>query len=405
MRSFAYTAYSATGRRKRGLIVAESESDARRQLEARGLFASDLSGRSERRKGLGGRGLRGRLNADMQAVFTRQMAVLLASDIPVETALDIVREGDGGGSGPMAQFAMRAKARLLDGAPLSLAVEQAGGGFAPYYAAALRAGERSGDLDVVFGELADHMESAGADRAKLATALIYPGFVAAVSLVVCAVLMVNVAPEIVAMFEVTGAPLPRLTQIVLGVSDWIRAHFLWLLGGAVLGAVLFLLALRQPAFRARWHGLLLRLPVVGRLMRLSAAAQYLRTLALVISSRQTVLDATKSAGDVLTVARFRDEAEAVSADVRSGASLSAALQQLSVIPAVGRQLISAGERSARLGRMTERAAVMIESQLANDRKRVAALLDPILMMLVGAFVLVIVLAILLPIFDLQAAIG
>jgi general secretion pathway protein F len=157
--------------------------------------------------------------------------------------------------------------------------------------------------------------------------------------------------------------------------------------------------------RDRWHGMALRLPVIGRLLRLSAAAQYLRTLALVISSRQTVVDAVTSASDVLVIRRFRDEALDLAEAVRSGESLSQGLVRMSLIPPVCRQLVDAGEKSARLGRMTERAAVLVETWLTNERKRVSALIDPLLMMVVGGLVLVIVLAILLPIFDLQASVG
>jgi general secretion pathway protein F len=140
-------------------------------------------------------------------------------------------------------------------------------------------------------------------------------------------------------------------------------------------------------------------------MRLSAAAQYLRTLALVISSRQAVVDAAASAGEVLVIRRFRAEAEDLAEAVRRGESLSQGLARMSLVPPVCRQLIAAGEQSARLGRMTERAAVLVESWLTNERKRVSALIDPLLMLVVGAMVLVIVLAILLPIFDLQSAVG
>jgi len=404
VRAFAYTAFTATGARKRGTLVAESEAQAAEILRGQGLFAEAITAKGRAagpRRGLFGR--RTRLSADMRAVFTRQMAVLLASELTAEAALETVRAS--GTASAIEAAAAEAKAALMDGQPLSVALDMAGAGFPRFYIAALRAGEGSGDLAEVFEQLAEYLESAGADRAQLATALIYPAFVAAVSLLVAGILMVNVAPEIAAMFATTGRPLPPLTQTVMGISEFVQAHALALgLGGA--GAVLGLaLALRVPAIRDRWHALALRLPVVGRLMRLSAAAQYLRTLALVISSRQAVVDAVASASEVLVVRRFRDEAEALADAVRRGESLSQGLARMSLVPPVCRQLVAAGEQSARLGRMTERAAVLVESWLTNERKRVAALIDPLLMLVVGTMVLVIVLAILLPIFDLQGAVG
>jgi general secretion pathway protein F len=402
VRAFAYTAFTATGARKRGTLVAESEAQAADILRGQGLFAEAITPRrtTARRSGLS---RRTRLNADMRAVFTRQMAVLMSSDLTAETALETIRAS---GTAPVIEAAAaEAKAALMDGQPLSTALEMAGAGFPRFYIAAVRAGEGSGDVAAVFEGLADYLESVGADRAQLATALIYPAFVAAVSLLVAGILMVNVAPEIAAMFAVTGRPLPPLTQFVMAISDFVQANALALgLGtaGLSLGVVF---ALRVPAIRDRWHGLALRLPVVGRLMRLSAAAQYLRTLALVISSRQAVVDAAASAGEVLVIRRFRAEAEDLAEAVRRGESLSQGLTRMSLVPPVCRQLIAAGEQSARLGRMTERAAVLVESWLTNERKRVSALIDPLLMLVVGAMVLVIVLAILLPIFDLQAAVG
>ena len=140
-------------------------------------------------------------------------------------------------------------------------------------------------------------------------------------------------------------------------------------------------------------------------MRLSAAVQYLRTLALVLGSKNTVPSAVENAAEVLNIAQFREEAAEVSEAIRRGETLSKALQKLSVIPPVARQLIQAGEASVRIAGMTERSAILVENGLSTERKRIAALLEPILMMVVGAFVLTIVLAVLLPIFDLQSVVA
>lgn len=405
MRAYSYIAFTDEGKRRSGTVVAETEAHAAEELKAKGLFVSDLQSRPAKpslwRVGL--RSGRGRLGADLQAVFTRQMAVLMAAELPTEAALEAVQAGGGGSA--MEAVAATAKAALLDGQALSDALEASGAGFARYYIAALRAGERSGDVATVFAELAEHLETAGTDRAKIGAALIYPGFVAAVSLLVCSILMVNVAPEIVSMFEMSGRPLPEITQAVLAVTDAIRRNF-WLIVAVFSGLVgLGVLSGRVPALRAIRDRIVLRLPIAGRLMRLNASVQYLRTLALVLGSRHAVLSAVDSAGEVLMVARFRHEAEAVSQAVRSGETLSSALTRLSFIPPVARQLVNAGEVSARLARMTERSAVLVENGLSLERKRIASLLEPMLMILVGGLVLVVVLAVLLPIFDLQSVVA
>ncbi|MEP2716398.1 type II secretion system F family protein [Pseudophaeobacter sp.] len=410
MKAYRYTAYTSAGRRRSGTVVAETEADASRQLEAQNLFVAKLSesrsaaGGDKARTGSAGwmAGWRQRLSPDLQVVFTRQMAVMLGAELPVEAALEAVRSG---GHPTLDALAAEARAALLDGASLSEALAQTGAGFAPYYLAALRAGETAGELAIVFEALADHLEQLGSDKAQIATALIYPGFVAAVSLLVCAILMVNVAPEIVALFELSDRPLPPLTLAVLRVSDLIRDNV------AALGLILLalvavvMLAARWPALRQRRDALLLRLPLVGRLMRLSAAVQYLRTLALVLGARQPVLNATESATEVLSLAQFQTEGTAVTRRVSQGESLSGALAQLSFLPPVARQLVAAGEVSVRLGSMSGRAASLVEHRMSTERKRIAALLEPALMMLVGGLVLVIVLAVLLPIFDLQAVVA
>ena len=398
MRTFRYTAFTAEGRRRTGLIVAEDEADASARLRRDGLHPETIDPRPEAAAG----GRRRRLDRDMQAVLARQLAVLLSAGLPADAALEAVRAS--GGSRSMDLVASRAKAEVLDGAPMSEALRTAGANFPPYVFSAIRAGEVSRDLAGSFETIAEHLETRGSERAQLATALIYPVFVATVALLVCGVLMVTVAPELAQMFEATGKPLPPLTRTMLAVTDWVRSNAIPLLVGLGVVVVGVPLLLRIPAVRDRWHGVLLSLPILGRLATLQAASQYLRTLALVVASRQPVVEGAESASELLTIRRFREEAETASRQIRAGASLSAALAQTSFVPPVARQLVEAGEKSARLARMTDRAAVLVETWLATGRKRLATFLDPALMMVIGGFVLMVVLSVLLPIFDLQAAI-
>ncbi|WP_353617445.1 type II secretion system F family protein [Tropicibacter sp. R15_0] len=404
MRAYSYIAYTSAGRKKTGTIVAETETHATEQLACQDLFPAEIS---EAKQGSiksslsFGRTAR-RLSPDLQIVFTRQMAVMLAAELPVDEALEAVRNG---GHPALEAVAARSRAELLDGAPLSQALERSGAGFAPYVFASLRAGEDAGELAAVFQELADHLEELSIGKSKIATALIYPGFVAAVSLLVCGILMVNVAPEIVSMFEMTGRDLPPLTVTVMAISDFLFGN--WQIVLTTLGAVILLITAIPffPALRRLRDNTALKLPVLGKLARMSEAVQYMRTLALVLGSRHAVLSAVESAASVLNIEQFQREAQAVSQAIRQGRSLASALEELSVLPPVARQLISAGEISVRLAPMTDRAATLTEHQLQTERKRIAALLEPLLMMLVGALVLVVVLAVLLPVFDLQAAVA
>lgn len=403
MKAFSYVAFSDAGRRRTGTVVAENETHAAEELKSQGLFVSELTHRAQRTGTGSGSGMfRSRLSPDLQAVFTRQMAVLLAADLPAEAALEAVGQG---GHPALDAVAARARAGLMDGASLSEALDGAGAGWPAYYSAAVRAGEVAGDPAVVFGELADHLESLGTDKAQISTALVYPAFVAAVSALVCVILMTTVAPEIVSMFELSDRPLPQLTRIVLGASQWIEDNLLILGFFAVLLIVLGVLSGRIASWRQARARVFLRMPLIGSMIRRGAAVQYLRTLALVLKSHQPVVSATESAAQVLMIDDFVAQARAVTSAVQQGETLSQALTQLAIIPSVARQLINAGEVSVRLARMTERAAMMVENTLSTERKRIAAILEPLLMMLVGIFVLTIVLAVLLPIFDLQAVVA
>ena len=402
MKAYAYVAFTASGDRRKGLVVAETETDAASQLTAQGLFVAELVFKDTPSNATSRMGRRAILNDDLRAVFTRQMAVLLNAEMPVEAALDAVRQG---GHRALDAVAARARARLMDGATLSESLADSGGGFAAYFLASVKAGENAGDLGAVFNELATHLEKQGQERAQISTALVYPAFVAAVSLLVCGILMVNVAPEIVDMFALSDRPLPQITQVVIAVSDVIQANFIAICAGIAALILFFVACARIPALRHRRDRFAARLPMIGRFMRLDASVQYLRTLALVLASKSTVPNAVDNASNVLSVDQFRAQGDAVSDAVRRGESLSQALTHLKIIPPVARQLIQAGEASVRLAPMTDRAAQMVENGLATERKRIAAVLEPMLMMLIGAFVLTIVLAVLLPIFDLQSVVS
>lgn len=399
MKTFAWTAYTPEGRRQRGIVVAEDEADASTRVAAMGLMPATIEPRAAAAR----RRRERRIDRDLLGVFTRQMAVLLGAGLTAESALEAVQTA--AGAARIARLAAEARAALLQGEALADALGSAGGALPPWYAAAVRAGEQSGDLAAVFDTLAAHLESSAGDRAAIASALVYPAFVTLVAVLVCVILMTTVAPEIVAMFQDTGRPLPQLTLTVLALVDALRAGWPLLLAGALALALALEVVRRTPGLRDRRDALLLRIPLVGRFLRMAAAAQYLRTLALVINARLPLTEALRHAAGVLDIARHRAAAEAAGEELRRGGSLGQALAGLTFLNPVARQLMLAGEASARLGPMTERAAVLAESWLRTERKRLAVIVEPASMVIVGGVVLTIVLAILLPIFDMQALVS
>lgn len=399
MKTYAYTAYTSAGRRKRGVVVADDEADASGRITALGLMPSTIEAQAASRRTQGKRRERA-INHDLLSVFTRQMAVLLGAGLTAEAALEAVQGS--AGAARIERLAAEARAGLLQGEAMADALGRAGGALPAWYAAAIRAGEQSGDLDAVFETLAEYLETSAGDRAAITSALIYPAFVTIIAIVVCAILMTTVAPEIIGMFESTGRPLPALTLTVMGIVDFIRDHWVALLIGLAALSAAVMGINRTPALRDRRDGVLLTLPLIGRFIRMATAAQYLRTLAVVINSRLPLTEALRFAAGVIDVTRFRRDAEDAGEALRRGESLSTALERLPFLHPVARQLVQAGEASSRLGPMTERAAVLAETWLRTERKRLSVIIEPASMIVVGAMVLAIVLAILLPIFDMQA---
>jgi general secretion pathway protein F len=330
------------------------------------------------------------------------MAVLLAAGLAAETALAAV-EAAMGGRGQ--RLAAAARAGLLDGRPLAAALAAAAPGLPGWYLAAVAAGEKAGALAAVFEALASQLERAEGERGALGAALAYPAFVVAVALVVCGVLMTTVAPEIAAVFAGSGRPLPPLTAAVLAATGWTVAHGPGLAAGLVALAGLGLLAARRPAWRDRRDRLVLRLPLAGRLLRQAEAAAWLRTLALVLGARLPLTEALDEAAAVLAVAAHARAARTAAEAVRRGGRLGPALAGLPFLHPVMRQLLEAGEAGARLAPAAERAAGLAESWMKAERQRLVALLEPAAMLLVGLVVLVVVMAVLLPVFDMPGMVS
>ncbi len=401
MRTYAYTAYTPEGKRRRGMVVAEDEATASQRVSELGLMPSSLEAqavtqtRTRRRER--------KVDRDLLAVFTRQLSVLLGAGLAADAALEAVQGA--AGAARIEKLAAEARAGLMQGESMADALDRAGGALPAWYAAAGRAGEQSGDLAAVFETLAEHLETSAGDRAAITSALIYPAFVTVVAVVVCAILMTTVAPEIVSMFEGSGRPLPPLTVTVMGIVDWIRDNWVLELVIAVLLVFAVMTINRTPSLRNRRDEILLRTPLIGRFLRMASAAQYLRTLAVVINSRLPLTEALRFSAGVLDIASYRAHADEAGEALRRGESVSQALARLPFLHPVARQLVQAGEASARLGPMTERAAVLAESWLRTERKRVSVIIEPASMVIVGGMVLTIVLAILLPIFDMQALVN
>lgn len=399
MSAYHYTAYDAQGAAKKGVLVADGEAHAMSLLRQRGLFPERVeparSGKSSSGFALTAR----RLSDEDRAVLTRQLAVLIGAELPVDEALGVLMQSDMGGT--VRRVAAQLQARVRDGLSLSRAMESEKASFPDFFIAAISAGEQSGELGQVLETLADYVETRQSLRESTATALVYPVFVALVSLVVAAILLTTVAPELVALFEQTGQELPAITKISVALGDLLARYWPLVIAGLVGTAIGIKFLLKVDRVYRAYDGVLLRLPVLGRLRRLEAGALYLRTLALVLASRLPADRAMRFAIEAVKSPRLRAEAQAAHTLVEGGRRLATGLRQMSAVPPIAFQLIESGEKSGRLPLMADRAAGAVETTLSSLRQRLSALMEPIMMMLVGSMVLIIVLSVMLPIFDLQ----
>ena len=293
------------------------------------------------------------------------------------------------------------RAQVMDGMPLHAALGYYPRVFPELYRVMVEAGETSGRLEEVLDRLATYTEERQQLRQKLTVALIYPCLVTTVAVLVVIALLTYVVPEVVRVFEQTGQALPLLTVYLIATSDILRSyglHFLILLSACIVG---FKLLLRQPAILGYWHKLLLGLPLIGKINRSLSTARLSRTLFILTESGVPLLDALRICTRMIKNLPIRKALEDASTAVREGGRLYLALAQTNFFPPIFLHMLAAGEESGELEEMLERSAIHQEQELENVTSTATSLLEPVLILLMGVMVLVIVLAILLPIFEMN----
>ncbi|MDC8013694.1 type II secretion system inner membrane protein GspF [Tahibacter soli] len=397
MPAFAYQALDASGKTQRGVLQGDTARAVRQALRERGLSPIDVKPVDEARSRspLGVRGL----SASQLALFTRQLATLLRAGLPIDEALAALSEQGEDDRSRSLTAALRA--RVLEGAGLAAAFAEYPESFPEIYRASVAAGEQSGRLDTVLERLADYAESRDALRQQVLTALAYPVLLAIVAIAVVTGLLVYVVPQITGVFANLKQALPWPTMFLIALSDGVK-HYGWIVAlGLIVAIVGARLALRRDSVRAAWHRVLLRLPLVGKLTRASNTARAARTLALLSASAVPLLDALGIAAQVVPNLPMREAMRRAAHRVREGGAFSRALGDSGYFPPVALRLIASGERSGQLERMLDEAANHQAKELDRWLAVLTAVLGPAVILLVGAMVLFIVLAILLPIFNLN----
>ncbi len=395
MSAFRWEAVDAAGRVRQGVLEAESPRAARDHLRAEGLTPTAVAATSARADSLQNT----RLAAPLVTLTTRQLATLVQSGMPLDQALAAVAEQ--ADDLRAAKIVAAVRTHVASGEALPVALARYPRTFSPLYRGLVGAGAETGRLADVLTRLADYLEAREELRQKVVLALIYPLIVTVIAFAVIAVLLTYVVPQVVSVYQQSRQTLPWLTQALIATSAFFRATgWLWL-GLITVAAVAFALANRSPSFRARWHAWLLRVPVVGKLARSLDSARFASTLAILVGSGAPLLRSLDAASEVVRMIPLRRAALAAAALVREGVTLSRALKEQAEFPPVLIHLVANGESSGRLGPMLLRAAEELERDAERRLAWLAALLQPALIVVMGAIVLVLVLAVMLPIVSMN----
>jgi general secretion pathway protein F len=394
--AFAYQAIDASGKTQRGVLQGDTARAVRQTLRERGLNPLEVTPVADRPQSpLSRRGL----STTQLALFTRQLATLLGAGLPIDEALAAL--GEQGEDERARSLVVALRSRVMEGAGLATAFADHPESFPEIYRASIAAGEQSGRLSTVLERLADYAESRDALRQQMLTALAYPLLLTVVAVCVVTGLLVYVVPQIVGVFTSMKQQLPLPTTVLIGLSEFVKRWGLLLFG--IIVALIFAarFALRRDAVRMVWHRWLLRLPLVGKLTRASNTARAARTLALLSASAVPLLDALAISAQVVPNLPMREALRRAAHKVREGGAFSRALADSGYFPPVAVRLIASGERSGQLERMLDEAAAHQAKELDRWLAVLTAVLGPAVILLVGAMVLFIVLAILLPIFNLN----
>jgi len=397
MEAFQYQALDAAGRTVSGVVQADTARQVRIQLRAQGLLPSvvDQVRARERARQVWARGLS---SAELSLV-TRQMATLLESGLTMEQSLNALIEE---AAEPMTREVLAGvKTEVTAGSSLAGALGAYEKSFPDFYRALVHGGEESGALPTVLQHLADYLDARQALRQKTSLALLYPALVTIVAVMIVTGLLVYVVPQVVQVFQQSRQSLPLLTRAMIGLSDFLRETWPYLAAIIAGTAVAARMALRRDAVRRRWHVLLLRMPWLGSLIRGVNTSRFASTLAILVGGGVPLLSALNSGARVMTNMVLKEAIERAIERVREGASLARALGETRAFPPLLVHLVASGEMSGKLEQMLERAA-RLETQALERRLAVfLTLLEPVMILFMGGVVLMIVLAILLPIIEIN----
>ncbi|QJR11802.1 Type II secretion system protein F [Usitatibacter rugosus] len=403
MPGFRYQAYNVEGKLHKGVLEADSARQARSLLRDQGLTPHRVEVIAANDPASGSRFRAVTLSNTEVTQLTRQLASLLEAGLTVEQSFNALIEQAEDERSRQVLAALRGE--VLAGNTIAKALSAFPRIFPELYRTLVAAGETSGALPRVLSRLADYLEDRALLRGRLGLALIYPAIVFAVALCVVGALLVYVVPQVVQVFQHAHQQLPIMTRVLIAFSSFLQATWVLWIGLAVAAGVAIHFALKRPNSRASLHRVVVRMPVIGRLLRRLDAARFAATLSILVGSRVPILQALEAGTGVMTLTPMREALATATRGVREGMTLSRALGATGAFPPVMVHLIASGEASGKLDEALERAARTQQNDIAVRLAAFAAIFEPAMILLMGGLVMFIVMSILLPIFQLNQLIG
>jgi general secretion pathway protein F len=405
MPAYHYVALSISGQEQKGVIEADSEKNARQLLRDRALIPvqirpSQSNKRTSKENMFSALTRQRGLSSKELALMTRQIATLLSAGLPVEEALIAVSEQT---EKPRIKgLILSVRSKVVEGHALASALRDHPEAFSELFCATIAAGEKTGHLDKVLIRLAEYTEQQWHMRQKLKSALIYPVMIVFVAIGIVGFLLEYVVPKMIAVYSHLNQALPLMTEVLLGVSAVVKSYGFYMLIAIVVGTILWRRALKKShPLRTKAHFFMLRLPLIGYAMKTADTARFARTLAILSSSGVSVLEAMNISAKLITTIPIKDAVEEAVRRVREGAAINLALKLTTYFSPMSVHMIASGEASGQLEPMLERVAHNQEDEISRLVEVALALFEPAIILIMGVVVLFIVLAVLLPIFNLN----
>lgn len=413
MSAFSYQAIDANGKTVKGVIDGDSERHVRTLLRQKQLKPIEVKGANQRKK-TGAAAANGerkfsmrsggpRLNYKDIALVTRQLASLLQSGLPLDSVLHAAATQSR--KPAIKSLLLQVRSRVLEGLSLAQAMSESPRAFDTLYRAMVKAGESAGFLGPVLEQLAEYTENSQETRQKIKMAMMYPVVLLCVSMGVVMALMAFVVPKLTGMFTQSKQKLPGITEFLIASSDFIVNYGIFVLVGMIGLVVLFKQAIKVPERRLKWHRFLLKVPLFGEFIRTSEAARYANTLGLLVKSGVPLLEGLRIAAQVLTNRVIQDAALAVAVSVQEGSAFHKALDQSGEFPPLLVQMAASGEQNGQLADQLLHAARNQERELSFTLGTMMGLMEPAMILFMAGMVFFIVMAIMLPIFQMNDMVG